>query len=142
MAKAENGNTVKVHYTGKLADGTKFDTSEGRDPLEFKLGEQKVIPGFEAAILGMDVGEKKTIEIPAAEAYGDPHPEMEMEVKRSDLPPDVDPQVGQQYQVMGPNNQPAVVAVKAVSEDSVTLDANHPLAGKDLTFDLELVEVA
>jgi len=142
MAQAKAGDNVKVHYTGKLDDGTVFDTSEGRDPLAFKLGEGRVIPGFEQGIEGMATGDVKTIKIAAADAYGPVDASRVLQVPRKDFPADLAPEVGQQLQVGqegGPRN---VVTVTAVSDESVTLDANHPLAGKDLTFDVELVEIA
>lgn len=140
MAQAQQGNTVQIHYTGRLSDGTVFDSSSGRDPLEFTLGEGQVIPGFEQAVLGMSSGEQQTVTIPAAEAYGQSKDELVFDVPREQFPPDIDPQVGQRLQ-MQQGGQVAVVVVKGVGDESVTLDANHPLAGQDLTFDLELVEV-
>jgi peptidylprolyl isomerase len=141
MAQAQNGDTVKVHYTGTLDDGTVFDTSVGRDPLEFTLGERQVIPGFEQAIVGMTPGESKTAEIPADEAYGPHNKEMVVSVDRSDFPNNIEPKVGQMLQLHQPSGQRIAVTVTEVSESSVTLDANHPLAGKDLTFDIQLVEI-
>jgi len=141
MTEAKKGDTVKIHYTGKLDDGTVFDTSDGRDPLEFTLGEGKVIPGFEEAVLGMNASDSKTTTIPSAEAYGPHHEEMVVEVDRGQFPPDITPEIGQQLQMQRPDGQKMVVAVTEVSESTVTLDANHPLAGKDLTFDIELVEI-
>jgi FKBP-type peptidyl-prolyl cis-trans isomerase 2 len=141
MAQAKKGDTVRIHYTGKLEDGTVFDTSDGREPLELTLGEGQVIPGFEEAVLGMNASDSKTTTIPSAEAYGPHRNEMVVEVDRGQFPPDITPEVGQQLQMQRPDGQKMVVAVTEVSESSVTLDANHPLAGKDLTFDIELVEI-
>ena len=140
MVQAKNGDNVKVHYTGKLEDGTVFDTSVNRDPLQFKIGEGQVLPGFEQAVVGMNPGESKTSTIPAEEAYGPHRKEMILVMERNQLPPDLEPEVGQRLQVRQDNSQPIVVEVTDVSESSVTLDANHPLAGKDLTFDIQLVE--
>ena len=141
MEQAKNGDHVKVHYTGKLQDGTVFDSSEGRDPLEFTVGEGEVIPGFENAVVGMNPGENKTTEIRAEQAYGPHDSEMVLEVPRSQFPPDLNPQVGDQLQLSQQNGQAFMVNVTEVTPDTVTLDANHPLAGKDLTFDIRLVQV-
>jgi peptidylprolyl isomerase len=140
MPEARTGDRVRVHYTGRLNDEKVFDSSEGRDPLEFTLGEGRVIPGFESAILGMEEGQGKTITIPADLAYGSRREEMVSEVDRSNFPPEIDPEVGQRLQV-SQGGQTVIVTVTEVSGDSVTLDANHPLAGEDLTFDVELVEI-
>jgi len=142
MAQAKLGDTVKVHYTGKLAGGEVFETSVGRDPLEFTIGEEQVIEGFEHAVLGMELGESKTIEIPADHAYGPHDEDMVLAVDRSQIPDHVRPEIGDQLRVRQPDGETVVVTVIAISESSVTLDANHPLAGKDLTFDIELVEIA
>ncbi len=141
MAQAKKGDKVQVHYTGKLDDGTVFDSSQGRDPLEFQLGTGSVIPGFEEAVVGMQEGENKTAHIPADQAYGEYHDEMLLTVPRDQFPPDVEPQVGQELQLREQDGQTFVVQVKDVSGDEVTLDANHPLAGEDLTFDIQLVRV-
>ncbi|MFC1963770.1 peptidylprolyl isomerase [Chloroflexota bacterium] len=138
---AEDGNTVKVDYTGTLDDGTVFDTSNGREPLEFTLGEGRVIPGFENAVRGMQVGESKAVTIPAGEAYGEHRAELIMEVERDRLPEGMDPQVEQQLQMRDASGQATIVIVTGVSENSITIDANHPLAGKDLTFELKLVAI-
>lgn len=138
---AKNGDTVKVHYTGKLEDGTVFDSSEGREPLEFTVGEHEVIPGFEEAIVGMNQSESKTVKVPADAAYGPRIEEMVLKVERSRLPQDFEPQVGQQLQMRRSDGRTIIVTVNGVSESDVTLDANHPLAGKDLIFDIELVEI-
>jgi peptidylprolyl isomerase len=140
-AQAKDGDTVQVHYTLKLEDGTVFDTSIGGDPLQFTIGDGQLIPGFEQAVVGMSPGESKTVEIPADEAYGPYLEELVMVVDRDQLPEDLQPEVGQQLQIRQPDGQTILVKVIDVSESSVTLDANHPLAGEDLTFDIELVEI-
>ncbi|MDC4223583.1 MAG: peptidylprolyl isomerase [Candidatus Manganitrophus sp.] len=142
MAQAKRGNTVKVHYVGTFEDGTVFDTSREREPLPFTIGEGEVIPGFEEAVVGMNPGESKKIVIPAENAYGPRHEEMVLVVDRQHLPEGVDPQVGQQYQIPQSDGQSIVVTVTDTSESSVTLDGNHPLAGRELTFEIELLEVA
>ncbi|MFP4145444.1 MAG: FKBP-type peptidyl-prolyl cis-trans isomerase [Phycisphaeraceae bacterium] len=143
MAQANKGDTVQVHYTGKLQDGTVFDSSEGRDPIEFKIGEGQVIPGFEKAVEGLEEGEKTEATIPADEAYGQYSDEAVATLPRNQFPDDLDVQVGQQLQMQNPQGQVFSVRVADVDEENeqVTLDANHPLAGKDLTFELELVKV-
>lgn len=140
MAQAKNGDTVRVHYTGRLDDGTVFDSSRGREPLEFTLGAQQVIPGFEQAVDGLSPGEERTVEIPADRAYGARRDEMLLTVGRDQFPDEIQPEVGQQLQ-MSQDGQVAVVTVAGVTDSDVTLDANHPLAGKDLTFDVQLVEI-
>src|SRR5690606_2282842 len=135
MPQAQAGNTVRVHYTGNLDDGTVFDSSRGRDPLEVKLGAGQVIPGFEQALLGMNPGEERRVTIPAEEAYGPKRPELMLEVPRGQLPPTIEPAVGQQLK-MSQEGQEFVVTVQDVKDDAVTLDANHPLAGENLTFQL------
>ena len=141
MAQAKEGDAVKVHYTGRLDDGTVFDTSDGRDPLVFTLGEGQIIPGFEQGVTGMVVGDKKSVTIPEQDAYGPRDPERELKVPRSEFPGDIDPEVGQKLQVGRPDGVPAIVTVTEMTDEEITLDANHPLAGKTLTFDIELVEV-
>jgi peptidylprolyl isomerase len=141
MAEARDGDTVKVHYTGKLDDGTVFDTSTDRDPLQFTIGERQVIPGFEKAIIGMNPGESKTTKVPADKAYGPHQKERVMVVDRGQLPVDLKPKVGQQLQSRQADGRTIRVTVTEVSESRVTLDANHPLAGKNLTFDVQLVEI-
>ncbi len=138
----ENGQKVKIHYTGTLDDGNQFDSSVGRDPLEFEMGAGMVIPGFEKGVVDMEVGEKKTIHIPAAEAYGEKRDEMVMEFERSQLPEGLEPEVGMGLQMQGPQGQAIPVQITAVAEETITIDANHPLAGQNLNFELELVEVA
>ncbi|MEX0655542.1 MAG: peptidylprolyl isomerase [Phycisphaeraceae bacterium] len=141
MPQAKQGDTVKVHYTGKLADGTVFDSSVEREPIEFQLGAGQILPGFEQAVEGLEPGEKTTTTIPAADAYGDRSEEAIVKVQRTQLPEDLKPEVGQQLQMQQPDGQPIPVRVTDVSEEDITLDANHPLAGKDLAFEIELVEV-
>lgn len=140
MAQARSGDTVRVHYTGRLADGTVFDSSQGREPLEFTLGQGQVIPGFEQAITGMEPGGEQTVTIPSDQAYGERRGDLVFAVPRAQFPPDLDPQPGQQLQVQQGANV-AVVTVHDVTDEAVTLDANHPLAGHDLTFELSLVEI-
>ena len=142
MTQVKTGDTVQLHYTGTLADGTQFDSSEGRDPLQFEVGSGQIIPGLDAAIPGMTVGEKKTVEIPADQAYGQPDPNARQSVPRGDIPADIPLEVGLQLQVQTPTGQVMPVTVAEVTEEQVTLDANHPLAGKDLTFAIELVAIA
>jgi peptidylprolyl isomerase len=141
MAQAKSGNTVKVHYTGTFEDGTQFDSSQGREPLELTLGSGQVITGFEAAIVGMEPGESKTVNIPPEQAYGPRREEALQEFPRSAVPQHIDLQVGLQLQAQDPNGRPLLLTVASLSEDTVMLDANHPLAGKELTFNLELVEI-
>lgn len=138
---AKAGDTVQVHYTGKLDDGSVFDSSAGRDPLEFTVGSGQVIPGFEQAVEGMAVGQTKTVTIPAAEAYGDRVAEAVLQVPREQLPPDLEPEVGQQLVMQSRDGRQIPIVVVEVTEDSITIDANHPLAGRDLTFEIELVAV-
>ena len=142
MTQAKTGDTVRIHYTGTLDDGSTFDSSAGRDPLEFTLGSGQVIPGFDKAVDGMSVGESKTVHIPADEAYGQPNPQAMQAVPRGDIPADIPLEVGLQLQVQTPTGQVMPVTVTEVTETEVTLDANHPLAGKDLTFAIELVQIA
>ncbi len=136
----EDGSTVKVHYTGTLEDGTVFDTSSEREPLEFTLGEGKVIPGFEAAVKGMEVGQSKTVTIPLEEAYGPHRSDLLVPIEKSQLPKGLNPEVGQRLQMQKANGQMSIVTITEVAEKAITIDANHPMAGKDLTFKLELVE--
>lgn len=140
MAQARSGDTVRVHYTGRLDDGSTFDSSQGREPLEFTLGEGQVIPGFEDGVEGMSPGEEKTVTIPSDQAYGPRSDEMMLVVDRAQFPDHIRPEVGQQLQ-MSQDGRVAIVTIVDVGDESVTLDANHPLAGQDLTFDLRLVEI-
>lgn len=141
MAQVKNGDTVKVHYHGKLTDGTTFDSSDGREPLEFEVGSGAVIAGFDSGVTGMQVGEKKTINIPVDEAYGQKQEELLMEFPMDRFPADMKPEEGMQLNMNNGAGQNFPVVIKEVREDTVVLDANHPLAGEDLIFDLELVEI-
>jgi peptidylprolyl isomerase len=141
MRTARSGDTVKVHYTGRLDDGTVFDSSREHDPLTFTIGEGSLIRGFEDAVVGMSVGEAKTETVPSGMAYGDEAPELFMNVARGDFPPDVEPVVGQMLEIRKPDGRRIPVIVNDVTEEEVTLNANHPLAGKDLTFEIQLVEI-
>ena len=142
MTKVKTGDTVSIHYTGTLADGATFDSSEGREPLEFTVGAGQIIPGLDQAIPGMAVGDKKSVNVPCAEAYGPVKPEMQQGVPRAGIPADIPLEVGTTLQMQTPDGQAMPVVVVNVTEDEVMLDANHPLAGKDLTFDIELVAIA
>jgi peptidylprolyl isomerase len=135
-----SGDTVRIHYTGTLADGTEFDSSRDRDPLSFTVGAGEVIPGFDAAVTGMTVGDRKTVTIPADQAYGPQRAELIVEVPRAQVPPQITPRVGQRLQ-LGRGDQALMVVVREVKDDALVLDGNHPLAGADLTFALELVDV-
>lgn len=141
MSNVKQGDKVKVHYTGTLQDGSVFDSSREREPLEFQIGSGALIPGFEKAVLGLSVGESTKVEIPSGEAYGEVRDEMIISVERDKLPADIDPQVGMQLQVQQPDGQAMPVVISDVNETHITIDANHPLAGRDLTFEIELVEV-
>jgi len=141
MSKVKDGDTVKVHYTGKLDNGEVFDTSRERDPFEFKLGDEAVIPGFEKGVVGMGVGDSKTIEISPDDAYGAKKEELVVEVQKSELPEDITPSLGQRLQIRQQDGNPIVVTITDMDEDNITLDANHPLAGYTLFFDVELVEI-
>jgi peptidylprolyl isomerase len=141
MKQAKNGDTVKIHYTGRLQNGAVFDSSSEREPLQFNIGSGQVIPGFEEAVTGMVVGEKKTAQIPCDKAYGEKNPSMIMVIDRKHVPAEIDPEVGQRLQVGSPSGQLLAVTVMEVNDENITLDANPPLAGEDLTFDIELVEI-
>jgi len=141
MTEVKQGDTVRIHYTGTLTTGETFDSSEGRDPLEFTVGSGQIIPGLDAALPGMAVGEKKTVEVPCVDAYGETDPNATQTVERAQIPDDIPLDLGTQLQVQTPEGQVMPVTVAEVTETEVTLDANHPLAGKDLTFNIELVEV-
>ena len=141
MTQAKNNDSVKVHYTGKLKDGTVFDSSQDRNPLQFQLGQGQIIPGFEQAVMGMSPGESKTINIPSNQAYGPRLEDLIQEVPRQQLPTDMEFQVGQRLQLGQEKEQPMIVEVTEVTDASITLDANHPLAGRELFFDIELLEI-
>ena len=142
MSQAKTGDTVKIHYTGTLDDDTEFDSSAGREPLELTLGGGQVIAGFDNAVDGMTVGDSKTVTIPPAEAYGDRHDQLVQQVPKSSLPDEMKPEIGMQLQSQGPDGQVMNLVVAEVTEESITVDANHPLAGQALTFAIELVEIA
>lgn len=142
MARAKNGDMVKVHYRGTLDDGTVFDESTGKDPLEFKLGERNLIPAFEEAVIGLSPGEKRTVKIAAKDAYGEVEAAAIIRVEKTELPRDMIPVAGLQLQMMDPDGNAAFAVITGVDETHVTIDGNHPLAGKDLVFEIELVSVA
>ena len=142
MGQAKSGDTVKIHYIGKLSDGTVFDSSVNREPLEFTLSQGQVIPGFDQAVVGMNLGETKTETIPMDQAYGPYREDMVLEISKQQMPQDLQPEVGQQLQIQQPDGQTIPVMVTEVTDSTVTLDANHPLAGEDLTFEIQLVEIA
>ena len=142
MTEVKSGDTVSIHYTGTLDDGSMFDSSAGRDPLQFTVGSGQVIPGFDTAVTGMTVGEKKTVTIPSDQAYGPAHPEAIQAIPRENIPEEIPLEIGLQLQAQSPQGQPIPVTVTEITETEVTLDANHRLAGKDLTFALELVQIA
>ncbi|NBC49146.1 MAG: peptidylprolyl isomerase [Gammaproteobacteria bacterium] len=142
MSEAKTGDTVKVHYTGTLTDGTQFDSSRGQEPLEFTLGQSQMIGGFEEAVVGMSQGENKTVTIPSTEAYGERNESMVQQVPRSAIPPEIELAPGLMLQAQGPDGETLRFTVADFDEESVTVDGNHPLAGRDLVFELELVEIA
>jgi peptidylprolyl isomerase len=141
MSQAKSGDTVKVHYTGTLEDGTVFDSSSGGDPLEFTLGEGNVIPGFEHAVDGMNVGDSKNVTIDARDAYGPHMPALMVEVNRDQFPAELEPEVGQQLGLEHPSGPVMPVTITEVTDTKITLDANHPLAGKALNFEIKLVDI-
>ncbi len=142
MSHAKSGDTVKIHYTGTLADGTQFDSSAGRDPLEFTLGSGQVIPGFDKAVEGMAVGDSKSVNITAQDAYGPRHAQMVQDVPKNALPDDLEPAEGMSLQARGQDSRVVNLTVTHVGDEAITVDGNHPLAGKDLNFDIQLVEIA
>lgn len=141
MQQVKSGDKVRVHYHGKLRSGETFDSSQGREPLEFTVGSGQVIKGFDNGVMGMQVGDKRTVEINVDDAYGQKSEEMIVEFPRNQFPPDLDPQIGMQLMMNNGSGQSFPVSVTEVKEESVILDANHPLAGEDLIFDIELVEI-
>ena len=141
MSAAKTGDTVRVEYVGKLTDGTVFDSSEGREPLELTLGEGRVIPGFENALTGMEEGETKTVTVEASDAYGEADPKLHIPVPKERFPDDIDPEVGQNLQVTTNDGNSMPVTVMEITDDVITLDANHPLAGEDLVFEITLKEL-
>jgi peptidylprolyl isomerase len=142
MSQANQGDKVKIHYTGKLEDGTVFGSSVGQDPLEFTIGSGNVISGVETAIVGMEVGDKKTVTLPPAEAYGERSNDLIAQFRKTDLPNDLDAKVGDRLQMRRSDGQNIVVTVTNVGDDDITIDANPPLAGQTLIFELELIEIA
>lgn len=141
MSQVKQNDTVKVHYTGKLSDGQVFDTSEGKEPIEFTLGKGQLIPGFEKGLIDMKLNEKKTINIPKEEAYGEPREELVQEVEKSQLPEEIKPEVGMGLVSKTPDGREMNLVVAEVKEETIVVDGNHPLAGKDLIFDLEVVDI-
>ncbi|QLE02737.1 peptidylprolyl isomerase [Galbibacter sp. BG1] len=141
MSQVKENDTVKVHYTGKLEDGQVFDSSLEREPLEFTLGQGQLIPGFENGILNMSVNEKKTINIPSSEAYGDVREELLQEIPKSELPENIEPKQGMGLVSRTPEGREIQLVVADVKDESIVVDANHPLAGKDLVFDIEVLEI-
>lgn len=141
MSQVKENDTVKVHYTGKLEDGQIFDSSLEREPLEFTLGQGQLIPGFENGILNMSVNQKKTIQIPSAEAYGQVQDELFQEIPKKELPEDIKPEQGMGLVSKTPDGREIQLVVSEVKDDSIVVDANHPLAGKDLIFDIEVLEI-
>lgn len=141
MTAIKDGDTVRIHYTGTLLDGTVFDSSDGRDPLEFIVGSGQIIPGLDVALPGMTEGEKKKVNIPCAQAYGPINPALRQGVPRDAIPDEISLEIGLQLQMQTPQGQPMPVTIVEVGDEEVMLDANHPLAGKDLTFDFEVVSV-
>lgn len=141
MSEAKSGDTVRINYSGKLTDGTMFDSSEGREPLEFQLGSGQIISGLDREVEGMKVGDRQTVTIPAEEAYG-PHDAAKVQqIPRSALPPELEPQAGMQLQAQTPQGGQVALVITAIDEQEITVDANHPLAGRDLVFDIEIVEI-
>ncbi|KGF67705.1 peptidylprolyl isomerase [Hoeflea sp. BAL378] len=141
MSEAKSGDTVRINYTGTLTDGTMFDSSEGREPLEFQLGAGQIISGLDREVEGMKVGDRQTVTVPAEQAYG-PHDAAKVQkVPRAALPPEIEPQQGMQLQARTPQGGQVPLVVTAVEAEEITVDANHPLAGQDLVFDIEVVEI-
>lgn len=141
MGQVKSGDKVQIHYTGKLDDGTTFDTSSGRDPLEFEVGSGQVIAGFDKAVEGMAEGDNKTVKIEPEEAYGERHEQLVQEVPKTALPEEIDPEVGMALQSRSPDGQVTQLTVTEIKDESITVDANHPLAGQPLNFDIELVKI-
>lgn len=141
MQQVKSGDTVRVHYHGRLNNGNTFDSSEGRDPLEFKVGAGMVIKGFDNGVLEMTIGEKRTLNIPVEEAYGPKSQELIMDFPKANIPADLNPEVGMELQMSNPQGQVFPVKVAAIGAETITLDANHPLAGEALTFEIELVAI-
>ena len=142
MIQAKSGDTVKVHYVGRMDDGTEFDSSRDDDPLEFTIGDGEVITGFENAVIGMSPGDVKTVTIPVDDAYGQYNDEVVAIAGRDQFPEDAELEIGQQYEMRNDKGESVVMTVVDVTDSQVTLDGNHPLAGEDLTFEIELLEIA
>lgn len=142
MSQVKTGDTVKVHYSGTLDDGTQFDSSTGRDPLEFTIGAGQVIPGFDQAMIGMAVGDSKAVQIPCEEAYGHRNPDAIQQVSRDQIPANIDVSAGAQLQAQTPDGRQLLLTVVEANDDTVTLDANHPLAGQNLNFKITLVDIS
>ncbi|MCF6355518.1 MAG: peptidylprolyl isomerase [Candidatus Polarisedimenticolaceae bacterium] len=142
MTQAKRGDTVKVHYTGTFDDGTQFDSSVGQTPLIVKIGAGETIPGFDKGLEGMAVGEKKRISIPPEEGYGEHNPELIHEVPRADFPEEMDLKIGLELQAQGPDGHSCILSIKEINEETITVDANHPMVGKHLNFELEVVDIA
>ena len=141
MAQAKAGDKVRVHYEGQLSDGTIFDSSLEREPIEFILGQDTVIPGFEQAVIGMEVGESKDVSIPPEEGFGEYSEDLVVNIEKTILPPDINPELGMQLEVSSEEETPRVFTIADIAEDSITLDGNHPLAGAEIAFKIELLEI-
>ena len=141
MAQAKAGDTVRVHYEGQLSDGTIFDSSLEREPIEFILGQDTVIPGFEQAVIGMEAGESKDVSIPPEDGFGEYSEDLVVNIEKSILPPDINPELGMQLEVSSEEETPRVFTIADIAEDLITLDGNHPLAGKEIAFKIELLEI-
>jgi len=141
MTQVKAGDTVRIHYTGTLTTGETFDSSEGRDPLEFVVGSGQIIPGLDKALPGMEMGEKKTVQVPCAEAYGESDPSAMQSIPRGQIPENIPVEPGTQLQMQAPSGQVVPVGVVSANEEEVVLDANHPLSGKDLIFAIEIVGI-
>jgi peptidylprolyl isomerase len=141
MAKAQNGNTVKVHYVGTLDNGTQFDSSIGQDPLEFKIGDGMLLPMFEDAVVGLEPGQSVSVKIPAAEGYGLRRDDLVIKIEKAKLPPTINPEIGMKLQMRTKDGQPLVLNIVEVLDDTIVVDANHELAGLDLNFKIDLVEI-
>jgi len=141
MAKAQDGNKVKVHYTGTLDNGTQFDSSVGREPLEFTIGEGMLLPMFEEIVIGLEPGETAKVKIPAADGYGLRNEELVIKIEKAKLPPTIVPEIGMKLQMRTPDGQPLVLNITDINDDNIIVDANHELAGLDLNFTIELVEI-
>lgn len=141
MSQVKKGDTVHIHYTGTLQDGSVFDSSEGRDPLAFTVGSGQIIPGLESAMEGMNVGDTRRVEVPSDQAYGPVQEEARQAVPRADIPEEIPMEVGTQVNAQNQEGQVMTLTIHEVTDEHVVLDANHPLAGKDLIFDVELVAI-